>query len=155
MSITATLINDDRSAERFTVELDATIRNVAARPYDVVIDDLSATGFRMTGGPAMKVGDIISIGFSGIGIQAARLTRIHENNYGCEFLLPLTSADLYTARHSAPLEPITFPSLLDQASLANAPEPYVKPYSPQTKLTLAIAIPIALWGIIVGTYLTS
>jgi hypothetical protein len=155
MAIPATLINDDRSAERFQVELDATVRNAAARPYDVVVEDLSATGFRMVGSPAMTVGDRMSIGFAGIGVQPARLTRMHADSYGCEFVRPLSLAELSTALRAAPVEPIAFPTLPTRAWLADAPEPHVEPYSPQTKLALAIIVPATLWAVIAGIFWAS
>lgn len=152
MAIPATLINDDRSAERFSVEFDATVRNAAARPYDVVVEDLSASGFRIAGGPAMVVGDAISIGFAGIGMQPARLTWMHANSYGCEFIRALSPAELSAALNAAPVTPIAFPM---PASLVDAPEPYVEPYSPQTKLALAIIVPATLWAVIAGIYWAS
>lgn len=152
MSILAKLIDDARSAERYPVELDATVRNAAARPYDVVIDDLSTTGFRMVGGPHMEIGSPVSIGFAGIGIQPARVTRLHNDSYGCEFVTPLSVADLTAARTAAPTAPIAFPALPTQAWLPATPEPYVEPYSGRTKLALAIIVPAALWGAIAAIY---
>lgn len=152
MVILAKLISDARNAERFPVELDATVRNAAARPYDVVIENLSATGFRMVGGPPMTIGTEVSIGFAGIGVRAARLTRLHEASYGCEFVVPLSAEDLSTALVAELGAPIAFPARPGQAWLADAPEPHVEPYSPQTRLALAVLVPIALWGAIVGIY---
>lgn len=155
MSILAKLINDTRNAERFPVELDATVRNAAARPYDVVIDDLSATGFRMVGGPHMEIGAPVSIGFAGIGVQPARVTRLHDDSYGCEFTTPLSVADLSAALTAAPSAPIAFPTLPTQAWLADAPAPHIEPYSGRTKLALAIVLPAALWGAIAAVYWAS
>lgn len=155
MAITAKLIDDNRNAERFPVELDATVRNAAARPYDVVLEDLSSTGFRMVGGPDMPIGSAISIGFAGIGVQPARLTRLNDDSYGCEFVKPLTSAELSAAINAAPAAPIAFPTLPTQAWLADAPEPHIEPYSPQTKLALAIIVPATLWAVIAGIYWAS
>ena len=152
MSITAKLINDDRSAARFAVELDATVRNASARPFDVVIEDLSATGFRMIGGPILDIGAPVSIGFAGIGVQPARLTRLHGDSYACEFVTPLDPAELSTALSAAPVAPIAFPVRPGQAWLAGAPEPHVEPYSPQTKLALAVILPAVLWGVIASLY---
>jgi len=152
MSIAAKLINDDRNAARFTVELGATVRNASERPFDVVIEDLSATGFRMIGGPVLEIGAPVSIGFAGIGVQSACLTRLHGDSYACEFITPLSAAELFTALKAAPVTPIPFPARPGQAWLADAPEPYVEPYSPQTKLALAIILPTALWALIAGLY---
>ena len=155
MSILAKLINDTRNAERFPVGLNATVRNVAARPYDVVIEDLSATGFRMVGGPYMDIGAPVSIGFAGIGVQPARVTRLNDDSYGCEFTKPLSVANLSAALTAAPSAPIAFPASPTQPWLADAPEPHVEPYSGRTKLALAVAVPAALWGAIAAIYWAS
>jgi hypothetical protein len=155
MSITAILIDDDRNAERFPVELDATVRNASAHPFDVLIEDLSATGFRMVGGPPMEIGTPVSIGFAGIGVQPARLTRLHDNSYGCEFITALSPAELSAALTAAPVTPIAFPTPPPQAWLSDVPEPHVEPYSSQTKLALAVTVPIVLWGLIAGIYWAS
>lgn len=152
MSIAAKLINDGRNAARFSVELGATIRDASAHPFDVVIEDLSATGFRMIGGPVIDIGAPVSIGFAGIGVQSACLTRLHGDSYACEFVTPLTTSELSTALTAAPVTPIPFPSRPGQAWLADAPEPHVEPYSPQTKLALAIILPAALWALIASLY---
>lgn len=147
MAISAQLINDDRASERFPVEIDATVRR-AARPYDVSIEDLSSSGFRMSGGPAMEIGTTVSIGFAGIGVHEARLMRVDGRHYGCEFVQPLSAADLNTAIHATPVTPHVLPTSLDALQLANAPEPYVEPYSPRVKLAMLVAAPIVLWGLI-------
>jgi len=155
MAITAKLINDNRNAERFPVELDATVRNAAAKPYDVVLEDLSSTGFRIVGGPDMPIGSAVSIGFAGIGVQPARITRLNDDSYGCEFVKPLSAAELSAALNATPAAPIAFPTLPTQTWMADAPEPHVEPYSPQAKLALAIIVPATLWAIIAGIYLAS
>lgn len=147
MAISAKLIDDGRTSERFPVELDATVRK-AAQPYDVTVDNLSSSGFRMSGGPAMAVGTIVSIGFAGIGVHEARLMRIDGRVYGCEFVQPLSIANLTAALHATPTAPYVLPTKFDAAQLADAPEPYVQPYPRRVKLALLVVTPVALWGII-------
>jgi hypothetical protein len=155
MAINAKLINDVRTAERFPVELDATVRNAAELPSDVVIEDLSATGFRMVGGPHMEIGSAVSIGFAGIGVRSARLVRHDEGSYACELHQPLSASELSTALNATPVEPIMFPKTPSKTWLADAPEPYVEGYSPKTKLALAIVMPATLWAVIAGIYWAS
>lgn len=144
MAISAQLIGDGRMSERFPVELDATIRK-AAQPYDVTVEDLSSSGFRMSGGPAMAVGMIVSIGFAGIGVHEAQLMRVDGQGYGCEFVQPLSIANLTAALHATPTAPYVLPTKFDTAQLANAPEPYVQPYSRRVKMALLVVAPLAMW----------
>lgn len=151
MAITAQMISDDRVSERYAVDLDATLRDRVAQPYDVVIEDLSATGFRLSGGPALTTGAIASIGFAGIGVHPARVIRQDGMTYGCEFVTPLSADMLNKALVSAPSDPVAFPTqevLLTEP----VPEPYVEPYSDRTKLTIALVGGVAAWAVVTGLY---
>ena len=97
MSFVAKLYNDDRLAERYPVTLDGTLRNPQAEPQDVVIDDLSVTGFRTASAYGLAVGDVITLGVFGVGLRNARVRRESGGNYGCQFLQPLSVAELNVA----------------------------------------------------------
>ena len=152
MAITAQIISDDRGSERFAAGLDATLRDRVTRPHDVTIEDLSLTGFRLSGGPRLDIGAQTSIGFAGIGVQQARVMRQDGSDYGCEFVTPITHEMLTSALTAGPVSPIAFPStgslLLDQI-----PEPHVEPYSPRTKLAVATVAAVAGWAVAAGLYL--
>ena len=97
MSFVAKLYHDDRLAERYPVTLDGTLRNPQAEPQDVVIDELSVTGFRTASAHGLAVGDIITLGVFGVGLRNARVQRESNENYGCQFLQPLSVAELNVA----------------------------------------------------------
>ncbi|WP_230482066.1 PilZ domain-containing protein [Sphingomonas sp. Leaf21] len=151
MAITAQMISDDRGSERYAVDLDATLRDRVAQPYDVVIEDLSATGFRLSGGPALTTGAVASIGFAGIGVHPVRVIRQEGMTYGCEFVTPLNAEMLNKALVSAPSDPLAFPNqemLLSEP----VPEPYVEPYSGAAKVTIAVVAGLGAWAVATGLY---
>ncbi len=169
MPIAAQMTSDDRGFARFTVDLNATLRDKITRPHDVTIEDLSLTGFRLSGAPDLPVGAPISIGFAGIGTHQARIMRRDADIYGCEFITPITQDMLHMALHTPIEAPIAFPpaigalrsdgmrataSIAEPLQLGDAPEPYVEPYAPRTKLTIAAIAAVAAWAAAIGLYLS-
>lgn len=152
MAITAQIISDDRGSERFPVGLNATLRDQVTRPHDVMIEDLSLTGFRLSGGPALELGSEASIGFAGIGVHQARVTRQDGDIYGCEFVTPITQEMLTRALNAGPVSPITFPTGPGPSLLDHVPEPHVEPYSGRTKLVIATIAATAGWAVAAGLY---
>jgi hypothetical protein len=98
MALAAKLYRDDRLADRQTVNLDATLRTPDQRPVDILIEDLSATGFRMGGSDTLALNSIVSVGISGIGRRDARIVRRSDDHYGCEFLTPIGAAEIAKAQ---------------------------------------------------------
>jgi hypothetical protein len=152
MAITAQIISDDRGSERFPVGLNATLRDQVTRPHDVMIEDLSLTGFRLSGGPVLELGSEASIGFAGIGVHQARVTRQDGGIYGCEFLTPITQEMLTRALSAGPVSPIAFPASPGPSLLDHVPEPHIEPYSGRTKLVIATIAATAGWAVAAGLY---
>lgn len=152
MAITAQIISDDRSSERFQAGLNATLRDQVTRPHDVIIEDLSLTGFRLSSGPVMTLASEASIGFAGIGVHQARVTRQEGDVYGCEFVTPITQAMLTRALTAGPMAPIAFPTASEPSLLDHVPEPYVEPYSGRTKMAVAVVAAATGWTVAAGLY---
>jgi hypothetical protein len=126
MPFVAKLYDDDRSAERYPVLLDGTLRNPQAEPQDVVIDDLSASGFRTATARGLAVGDTITLGIFGVGLRTARVQRAGDGHYGCQFVAPLTAEELASALGGlTPPDPIVFPGqgLVQQPGTGVSVEP--------------------------------
>ncbi|WP_445192446.1 PilZ domain-containing protein [Sphingomonas sp. Tas61C01] len=98
MALAAKLYRDERTADRQPVSLDATLRKPDQRPVDILIEDLSAGGFRMTTIEALSLGDAISVGISGIGRREARVVRRSGSSYGCEFDAAVAVAEIERAQ---------------------------------------------------------
>ncbi len=109
MGIAARLYQDGRWAERHSVELEATLRDSDWAPVDVTIEDLSNGGFRVVAGAELKVGDAIALGIAGTGTREATVVWGTAGIYGCEFVTPLSDADLRAAVSGPAATPIAFP----------------------------------------------
>ncbi|WP_336973965.1 hypothetical protein [Sphingobium aromaticiconvertens] len=59
-------------------------------PQDVAIDDLSLTGFRMSGVDEMTKGDLIMVGLAGVGAREASVVWVGDGVAGCSFSSPIT-----------------------------------------------------------------
>lgn len=96
MAVMAALYRDVRSAERHEVALDGTLRNPDWKPFDVVVDELSSTGFRVPATTHLDVGAAVSLGLPGVGMCPAQVVRRTAEQYGCVFSTPL-SPDQFAA----------------------------------------------------------
>lgn len=120
MALMAKLYRDERLAQRYPVRLDGTLRDTSTLPQDVVIDDLSATGF-LTSAIGLSVNDVITLGIFGIGLRSAHVSRKSVESYGCRFLEPLTPQELSLAlRGLAPPAPLTMPVQLPAGASMDA-----------------------------------
>ncbi len=118
MSLVAKLFPDARDAQRHDVALNGTLRNPERKPADVVVVDLSKTGFRVNVASGIAIGDVVTLAIYGIGLRSAWVIREMEQQYGCQFLVPLEDMELATAlRHEHVPEPILFPTSTVQHAL--------------------------------------
>src|SRR5262249_15740005 len=109
MGVVAQLYRDARHGERHPVAIEATLRDADAAPFDAAIEDLSVSGFRVSVPAHLSIGDEIGIGVSGIGVRRARVVRSDGTVHGCEFLVPLSNAELTTALDAPAAELIPWP----------------------------------------------
>ncbi len=98
MGLAAKLYRDERAADRQAVALDATLRKPDQQPVDILIEDLSVTGFRMAGAARLALDAIVTVGISGVGRREARVVRQSDDHYGCEFLMPIAPAEIARAQ---------------------------------------------------------
>ena len=147
MALAAQLYRDDRAAERFRVEFDATLRDSSFLPLDVVIEDLSATGFRVVTEACLDEGAEVGLGLAGIGTHRARVVWQRDNTYGCEFLAPLHRADLALALSSPSTAPVPLPTPW------GTPLPTQQTntgLSPRARLFAIVACAAAAWAVTIG-----
>jgi PilZ domain len=77
---------ESRKARRQPISARARFREVGANPYEVQIEDLSATGFRMTSYARPRVGTRIWVTLPGLQPLEAIVRRSEGNYHGCEFI---------------------------------------------------------------------
>lgn len=155
MGLAAHLYRDARWAERHQIERDATLRDPEWSPIDAIVDDLSESGFRVTTLADFTVGAEVALGLAGIGTHQARVVRRAKGFYGCEFLIPLTGAELSAALAAPASEPIALPFAEPVAQppvtvdLGAEEEHPDKLPMPVRLATISIAA-IAAWAIVIG-----
>lgn len=95
-TLVATLYcHDARGRARHAVALGGTLRDPVRAPHDVLVSEVSATGFRIPATVALAPGDAITLGLAGIGARAARVVREDAGGqYGCAFVSPLDEGEL-------------------------------------------------------------
>jgi len=89
--------DERRSATRYPLEVGATLRVSEGEPIDVLIYDLSLTGFRMETTAALDLEEPVWIGIAGTRVNAAVVARRGPTGYGCEFVTPITVPQLKAA----------------------------------------------------------
>jgi hypothetical protein len=92
-----------REEARATVDRPSTIRTFDAFPHDVIVEDLSQTGFSFTSSSTVPTGAIVHVGLAGAGRAAAEVTWRSGDRHGCRFRPPLGAAQL-SAAFSQPIE---------------------------------------------------
>ena len=135
-----------RAAARFPVDLDATLRAPPGQPHDALIEELSRTGCLVTSSHPLTIGERLSIGFAGIGLQPAEVVRQQDTRFGCAFVTPLTDDMLDRARRSAGTAPTTLPVTPLPSPTTESPEPVVERFSPFTRILIAVGGATLAWG---------
>ncbi len=109
MAVTARLYQDDRKENRQSVKLDGTLRDPDDTPFDVTIHNLSMGGFRVPAVTMLAPQGLVSLGLAGVGMRQARVVRVTDGHYGCEFLAPLSQTELRLAIDAASAPPARLP----------------------------------------------
>lgn len=152
MSIAAKLYRDQRSGERYAVDLPATLRAHGDRPVDVAIDELSQSGFRLLSPTPLPATCDISIGIAGVGMRTVHVIRQSDGGYGCAFAAPLTQPELAAAM-AAPqiVVPSPWQARWNEVSLPVDPRDPPAPHlSPRTQAMWILGLSAATWAAIVG-----
>jgi hypothetical protein len=119
MGFAAQLIVLRNRAYRRDVSIDATIRR-GITPLDIIIIDLSTTGFRAKVAGDLRVGDDIAVAAPALGALRARVVRQGNDGWGFEFWYPISDDDIQAAATIDTVEMVDFPQLLLQAREADA-----------------------------------
>ncbi len=90
----AKLYDGGRATERHAIDADATLRTEDQVPVDVLVANLSMTGCLFVCAAPLDLGSDVTIGISGLGRRQVRIVRAMDQRYGCEFLEPLSEADI-------------------------------------------------------------
>jgi hypothetical protein len=156
MSIVARL-DLDRS-DRIVVARAATLRDHHMGPTDIILDDLSTSGCRISVDMALELGTVISIGIPGIGNCFAEICRAEQPIYGCLFLKPVTSAEISIAQTAQTVVRGNFP-MRDVPAIETVPEVAIDDQAVMPvaqRAAVVIGVSSLLWaGIIASVWVLS
>ncbi|HEX8445353.1 MAG TPA: PilZ domain-containing protein [Sphingomonas sp.] len=135
---------DRRDADRRPVDRPSTFRPDSAAPVDVVVHDLSATGFRVAIDNPPLIGTAVSIGLPGLGRRTGTVTRLTADGAACQFTTPL---DIASVTQAFAVDPVVIGPFiaLPTPDLDLDHEPHVDKWHPALRLTLILAITSAAW----------
>lgn len=152
--LVAKLYDDARRVGRVEAGVEATLRDTALRPYDVVVVDLSPTGCGIQTKVELEVGTPVRIGLPGTGVHTAHVVRCEPGFYGCAFDVPISWQAVQTV--------LTFDSVVSGAferpieaeaadeTPARIAEPYVRRLPLKARFAIIIGTSVLLWAAIIG-----
>ena len=145
------LARDIDRAPRIDLKVGATLRDPAATPHDVVVLDLSASGFRLDTAVELPPGTPVTLGIGGT-VRAARIVRSDARGAAASFLDPLTDAQLHAstlAGHDGPVL-LQFPTAPREAAAAPPPAPATPParLSPRARMAIIVGACILSWALV-------
>ncbi|WP_137679321.1 PilZ domain-containing protein [Aurantiacibacter suaedae] len=141
LSLPAPLL-DRRNASRrtFTLSFDATERP-GTTPVSIL--DLSQTGMRISSTANLELGEYLEVALPQAGTVSAIVVRIArgdaENEYGTEFLEPISQGAVSAALLAAP--PLSRPQLEQPVY----PEPHVEKLGYRTRLVILGGLTVTTW----------
>ncbi|MEC3912825.1 PilZ domain-containing protein [Sphingobium sp. CR2-8] len=96
----AKLLTERRANDRAGMARPSTMRGNEQIPIDIIIEDLSCGGCRVSGDLGLAVDDRVTIGLPGIGACAAQVVWSGGGGTGLEFDRGLTGHDIDIARET-------------------------------------------------------
>jgi hypothetical protein len=82
-----------RRATRRRTDAPSTLRAGSEGPVDTFVHDVSQTGARIETATPLEIGDFVSIGLGGVGAVRAIVVWAREQQFGLDFVIPLTDED--------------------------------------------------------------
>lgn len=94
MKHVVTMHSERRSATRRELDLGTLIEDAEHRTAVVLLDEISAAGFRMVSVVPLRSGDLITVELPRLGQRTAKVIRQSGVRFGCAFVAPITAEDL-------------------------------------------------------------
>lgn len=142
----------ERGADRVRVELDTTMRDTDANPIDVSIDNFSASGFQMLSSVNLQVGETITVGLPGRGMERATVVRSAPGRYGCSFVYPVSESYVAQLRSGTPNTVTPFPGVSSLAEIQHGAAVLSNDDRFPLKVRVAVILGLAatFWGLVIA-----
>ena len=148
--IHAQIWSTNRSSIRHKVERWSTLRASDGKPQDVTIDDLSLTGFRMSGADDMNQGDLIMVGLAGVGAREASVAWVGDGTAGCSFSSPITPLQFEMTISANTVVEADFGPYTPSAHEICESEGFRRTMSDRRALAIIFAAALAAWGVFIA-----
>lgn len=142
----ATLYRLDRTSERQAIGRPSTLRGSDGKPVDVQIENLSATGCRLSVALSLHVGDEVMIGLPGVGMRPADVIWTEAGQAGLAFSSPISLLEVEETRVADTLMPVDFRPLPASSVITRAERE--DGFNPRLRLALIIAAAAGAWIVI-------
>jgi hypothetical protein len=149
MTATARMVVERRAVERFVTDIGSTLGEAHRKEFDVVIENLSVTGFSMAAVSRLPSGESIVLDIPGLGIRSAVVVRNAGGSVGCEFACPLTDEELLSVLDPWTATIIPFPVKSGAVAEPEFAEPSVAPFARWQRGLLLIGLGAASWSLVI------
>lgn len=143
----ASLYRLERTSERLPIGRPSTLRGRDGGPVDVRIEDLSATGCRLSTRIGFCVDEQVMIGLPGVGMRGARVIWAAGHEAGFAFDAPVSLLEVEEARVSDPVVQVDFRPFPGRPSAA-APATAEKAIAAQSRLGIILASGLGAWALV-------
>lgn len=120
-----------RAARRQELHRVSTLRAEDGAPIDVLLEDVSTSGCRISGVPDLAQGEAILIGLAGVGARLARIIWIEDNRTGCHFDAPLSAEEFATTQQAGTVISGAFPVKVEPALITASSDLAIEPPMPR------------------------
>ncbi|WP_420145754.1 PilZ domain-containing protein [Sphingobium sp.] len=151
-AIQAKLLTNRRASDRRDVQRMSTMRTEAQVPADIIINDLSVGGCRISGDLDLALDDRVTIGLPGLGARPAHVVWAKDGSTGLLFDQVLTGHDVTVTREANTL--ITGRFNVTGAMLAD-PSETAEPQdesrlSPASRLGIIVTAALLAWALAIA-----
>lgn len=149
-----------RAARRQELGRPSTLRADDGAPVDVLLEDVSTSGCRISGVPELAQGEAILIGLAGVGARLARVIWTEENRAGCHFDAPLSAEEFARTQQAGTVVSGAFSVRAPAGPAPASPEPDLAPalaiepsLPPRTRLTAILLAALLSWCLVAALIL--
>ena len=145
MGMLATRETTGRVAPRRPIGLPGTVR-IADAPYDVLVRDLSISGFSASMPVTACLGEKVTLGLPSLGVVEAMVVRLDGLSHGFSFTRNLTSDDVQRVQSIETVHAAAFGTAVETA----IPEPEIEKWPGLARIGVLLAGALGSWAVLGG-----
>jgi len=148
--IHALMWNGGRQHERTTLQRRTTLRDEEGWARDVILEDLSLSGFKMESDERLIPGQLILIGLEGVGARSAKVMWSRDDQAGCRFTRPITQSEMDTTLTASVVIETNFAFSRAPVGQKAPDAPEQEGLSARRRLAIILVAGTVFWGIAIA-----